>query len=100
MEAQTPGVGGPMIAVKAIYEQGTIKLLEPAPTVKKAFAVVVFLADHIDATSSAPKVASPQAIEWGEPIDDEGARFLIAVHEELAPYRVEAEEAYLSREET
>ncbi len=32
-----------MIAVKAIYEDGQIRLLEPAPPVHEAAAVVVFL---------------------------------------------------------
>lgn len=32
-----------MIALKAIYEDGRIRLLEPAPPVQEAAAVVVFL---------------------------------------------------------
>jgi hypothetical protein len=79
-----------MIAVRAIYEQGRINLLEPAPTINKAFAVVVFLEDHLDAAPSILRQDVSQTIEWGEPMDEEGAQFLMAVHEELAPYRIEA----------
>ncbi len=32
-----------MIAVKAVYERGEIRLLEPAPPVENSPAVVVFL---------------------------------------------------------
>ena len=88
-----------MIAVKAIFEQGRIKLLEPAPAVNKALAVVVFLEDRLDVSSSIFRKNGSETIEWGEPIDEDGAQFLMAIHEELAPYRSEAEEAYLNREE-
>ena len=36
---------------------------------------------------------------WGEPIDEEGAAALLALHEELAPYRVEAEKRLMAEEE-
>lgn len=88
-----------MIAVKAIFEQGRIRLLEPAPAVNKALAVVVFLEDRFDVSSPISRKNGSETIEWGEPIDDDGAQFLMAIHEELAPYRSEAEEAYLNREE-
>lgn len=89
-----------MIAVKAIFEQGQIKLLEPAPAVSKAFAVVVFLEDRLGASAPVSRKNGSETIAWGEPMDEEGAQFLMAIHEELAPYRSEAEEAYLNRAET
>ncbi|MBM4456971.1 MAG: hypothetical protein FJ011_04245 [Chloroflexi bacterium] len=88
-----------MIAVRAIYEQGQIKLLEPAPTMNKALAVVVFFDDRLGTAWPIVRKRDSEPIEWGEPIDEEGAQFLMAVHEELAPYRIEGEEAYLNREE-
>ena len=39
------------------------------------------------------------AMDWGEPVDEHGARALLAVHEELAPYRTEVNRAYLDLEE-
>jgi hypothetical protein len=88
-----------MIAVKAVYERGRVKLLEPAPPLKKALAVVVFLEDYLGPTVSPSQEDTPKTIEWGQPIDEEGAQLLVAIHEELAPYRLEAEDAYLNRGE-
>ena len=80
-----------MIAVKALYEQGSIKFLEPTPSVEHAMVVVVFL----DALGE----DALRGLVWGERMDEAGARTLVALHEELAPYRAEAEHAYLNREE-
>lgn len=86
-----------MIAVKAIYEQGKIEFLEPPPEVERALVAVVFLAidplpDVLEAYEDIISVA-----EWGEPIDDEGAAALVALHEALAPYRLEAEQVLLGQ---
>jgi hypothetical protein len=88
-----------MIAVKAIYERGSIKLLEPAPPVEQALAVVVFLDMYQEDTWPVWQKGILENRGWGEPMDEEGAKLLISIHEELAPYRAEAEEAYLNRGE-
>ena len=87
-----------MKAVKAIYEQGSIKLLEPAPPVEQALVVVVFLDVALEDTLLAAYKEKTKGISWGEPMDAEGEKLLVSIHQELAPYRVEAEEGYLSRE--
>jgi len=89
-----------MKAVKALYEQGSIKLLEPAPPVEQALVVVVFLDVRLEDALLAIYGDTVRSISWGDPVDEEGARALVSVHEELAPYRMAAEEAYLSREES
>ena len=38
-------------------------------------------------------------MDWGEPMDEDGARAMLAVHEELAPYRTEVNQVYLDLEE-
>jgi hypothetical protein len=81
-----------MIAVKALYEQGNVKFLEPTPSVEHAMVVVVFL----DARGE----DALRGLAWGERMDEVGAQTLVAMHEELAPCRAEAEQAYLNREET
>lgn len=80
-----------MITVKAIYDRGRIKFLEPVPDVKRALVAVVFLevAPAEVVLASYGDVLS--TMEWGEPMDEEGASVLMAVHEEMAPYRVGAE---------
>ncbi|HED04604.1 MAG TPA: hypothetical protein ENI60_07570 [Candidatus Fraserbacteria bacterium] len=87
-----------MKAVKAIYEQGSIKLLEPAPPVERALVVVVFLDVGLEETLLVAYKERAKGISWGESMDAEGAQVLASIHQELAPYRLEAEEGYLSRE--
>lgn len=89
-----------MIAVKAIYEQGQIKFLEPAPSIEQTPVVVLFPDVAGEDDSPAISDVNLESILWGEPCDEEEAGLLVAVHEELAPYRAEAEEAYLSYEES
>lgn len=89
-----------MIAVKAMYDHGIIKFLEPVPSVERALVAVVFQ----DVSLEEALVSSYQDAEVGseghEPMDAGGAKVLMAVHEELAPYRIEAVTAYLDREGT
>lgn len=87
-----------MKAVKAIYEQGSIKLLEPAPAVEQALVVVIFLDVGLEQALLAAYGNRVTGISWGEPMDAEGEKVLVSIHQELAPYRVEAEEGYLGRE--
>lgn len=87
-----------MIAVKGVYDEGVIKLLEPAPPIERALIAVVFL-DVSPADALLPTYAGGlETMEWGEPMDEEGARMLLAVHQELVPYRAEVDEADLDRE--
>ena len=83
-----------MRAVKAIYEQGQIEFLEPVPQVERALVAVVFL--NIDPVEAL--VASYgcllEGMKWGEPMDEEGAKTLVEIHEELLPYSLEVEETY------
>jgi len=87
-----------MITVKAIYDRGKVEFLEPVPDVERALVAVVFLevAPAEVVLASYGDVLSTMA--WGEPMDEEGAFVLMAIHEEMAPYRVEAEGAYLASE--
>jgi hypothetical protein len=78
-----------MIAVRGLYEQGTIKFLEPPPEVAQALVAIVFLEIETVEDVLASYTNLVDTIDWGEPMDDEGARTLVAVHEELAPYRAE-----------
>lgn len=88
-----------MIAVKAIYDRGNIQFLEPLPEVDRAVVAVVFLgADLADSVVDAFQDVLT-TVKWGEPIDEEGAGALLSLHEELAPYRVEAERILTAEEE-
>lgn len=83
-----------MITVKAIYEQGRVEFLEPVPQIERALVAVVFLdIDPVEAL-----VASYggllERVKWGVPMDEEGARMLVEIHEELLPYSLEVEETY------
>ena len=73
-----------MITVKAIYEQGRIQFLEPVPQIERTLVAVVFL--NIDPVEAL--VASYggllEGVKWGEPMDEEGARTLVEIHEELS----------------
>lgn len=83
-----------MITVKAIYERGQVEFLEPVPQVERALVAVVFL----DIAPSEAVVASYgsllEGVKWGESMDEEGARTLVEIHEELLPYSLEVEETY------
>ena len=87
-----------MIAIRGLYEQGKIEFLEPPPDVARALVAIVFLQMETVEDVLAPYVSLMDAMDWGEPVDEDGARALVAVHEELAPYRVEVNRAYLDLE--
>ncbi len=76
-----------MIAVKAMYDQGKIRFLEPPPAITHALIAVIFLEPNLPESIT----ADLDTAEWGEPMDQDGAVALLALHEELAPYRTEAE---------
>ena len=81
-----------MIAVRALYRESKIEFLEPPPALAQAPVIVIFLeTEGVDAIL-APYAEQMAATHWGEPMDDEGARLLVALHEELAPYRTEAKQ--------
>ncbi len=83
-----------MITVKAIYEQGRVEFLEPVPQIERALVAVVFF--NID-PMEALAVSYGGLLErmrWGEPMDEEGAKTLVEIHEELLPYSLEVEETY------
>ena len=88
-----------MIAVRALYEQGKIEFLEPPPDVARALVAIVFLKMETVEDVLAPYVGLMDGMDWGEPMDEDGARAMLAVHEELAPYRTEVNQAYLDLEE-
>ena len=78
-----------MIAVRALYRGSKIEFLEPPPALAQAPVIVIFLeAEGVDDVLT-PYAEQMAAINWGEPMDDEGARLLVALHEELSPYRTE-----------
>lgn len=87
-----------MIAVKAVYERGKIEFLEPPPDVTRALVAVVFLETEMVEDVLAPYAGWMEKMTWGEPMDEEGAKALLTVHEELGPYRSEVNRAYLDRE--
>jgi len=84
-----------MITVRGLYEDGKIKLLEAPPDIARAQVAIVFLESETVADLLASYAAMGEAFEWGEPMDEEGARTLVAVHEELAPYRAEVNRGHL-----
>ena len=87
-----------MIAIRALYERGKIKLLEPPPDIARALVAIVFLQTETVQDPLAPYVGLMDGMDWGEPMDEDGARALLAVHEELAPYRAEVNQVYLDLE--
>jgi hypothetical protein len=87
-----------MIAVKAIYERGKIQFLEPLPEIERALIAVIFLEADLPETVVTAWQGALGTVVSGEPMDEEGAAALLALHEELAPYRAEAE-AILTAEE-
>jgi hypothetical protein len=87
-----------MITVRAIYEEGKIQFLEPPPDVARAQVAVVFLETETVEDVVASHKALVETMDWGEPMDEEGARTLVAVYEDLVPYRTEVNEAHVDRE--
>jgi len=87
-----------MIAVKALYKRGKIEFLDLPPDITRALVAVVFLEMETVEDALAPYLGLIDAMDWGEPVDEHGARALVTVHEELAPYRREVNQAYLHRE--
>jgi len=83
-----------MITVKAIYEQGRIQFLEPVPQIERTLVAVVFL--NIDPVEAlvASYGSLLEGVKWGEPMDEEGAKTLVEIHEELLPYSLGVEETY------
>lgn len=85
-----------MIAVKAMYEQGNIKFLDSPPLIEQTPVVVVFL----DVNHQDPWLEGLQESQESESMDEEDAQLLMSIHQELMPYRAEAEDAYLNREKS
>jgi hypothetical protein len=84
-----------MIAVRGLYEEGKITLLEPAPDVARAPVAIVFLETETVEDVLASYAAMGETMDWGERMDEEGARTLVSVHEELAPFRAEVNQTHL-----
>ncbi|MFH1634537.1 MAG: hypothetical protein ABIG63_11100 [Chloroflexota bacterium] len=89
-----------MIAVKAIYDRGKIQFLEPLPEIEHALIAVIFLETELLETVVTAWYGVPSTVVWGEPMDEEGAAALLALHEQLAPYRAEAEAILTAGEES
>lgn len=83
-----------MIAVKALYRAGEVEFLEPPPALAQTPVIVVFLDPENGESYLAPMIEHVDALDWGEPMDVEGAQMLVALHEELAPYRIAATQAW------
>lgn len=79
-----------MFAVKAIYENHQIRLLEPVPEFtagQGTVPVAVLFLTGFDAVGQ----LSPDQKEWGDDSHSyEQAELLQAVYEEMAPYSVQA----------
>ena len=88
-----------MIAIKALYRQGKIEFLDSPPDIAQALVAIVFLEMETVEDALAPYLGLMDAMDWGEPMDEDGARALLVVHEELATYRTEVNQAYLDLEE-
>jgi len=86
-----------MIAIKALYKQGEIEFLDPPPDIAQALVAIVFLETVED--TLAPYLELMDVMDWGEPVDEDGARALLAMHEDLAPYRAEVNQAHFDLEE-
>jgi len=83
-----------MIAVKALYKQGKIEFLDSPPDIDQALVAVVFLEMETVEDALAPYLDQVDSMDWGEQMDEEGAQSLLAIHEELAPYRTEVNQTY------
>jgi len=83
-----------VIAVKALYREGKIEFLEPPPTLTQAPVIIVFLEGEREKDVLAVYTEQMDAVDWGIPMDEEGGRMLVTLHEELAPYRTEANHSH------
>lgn len=83
-----------MFAVKALFKQGKVQFLDSPPDIDQALVAVVFLEMEAAKDIVAPYLDLVDDIDWGEPMDEEGAQSLLAMHEELAPYRTEVNQTY------
>ncbi len=83
-----------MIAVRALYRAGEVEFLEPPPALAQTPVIVVFLDPDRGTDIFVPTTEYLATVDWGLPMDAEGAETLLALHEELAPYRVEATQTY------
>jgi hypothetical protein len=83
-----------MIAVRALYRAGEVEFLEPPPTLAQTPVIVVFLDPERAETDLASMAQHVDDMDWGEPMDAEDAQLLVALHEELAPYRIAATQAW------
>ena len=61
------------------------------PEIEHALLAVIFLEADFPETVVTAWQDEIGPVVWGEPMDKEGAVALLALHEELAPYRAEAE---------
>ena len=83
-----------MIAVKAFFRAGEVEFLEPPPALAQTPVIVVFLDPESIEDPLAPMTEHLEGMDWGAPMDAEGAQVLVALHEELAPYRIEATQVW------
>ena len=88
-----------MIAVKALYDQGQIRFLDPPPDIARSLVAIVFLEMEPAAEDTLASYEDVMDVmDWGRPMDEAGARALVAMHEELAPYRAAVNQALWDRE--
>ena len=83
-----------MIAVKALYREGRIEFLEPPPALTQVPVIIVFLEGEREKDVLAVYTEQIDVIDWGIPMDEEGGRMLVALHEQLVPYRTEVDHTY------
>jgi len=83
-----------VIAVKALYRNGKIEFLGSLPALKQAPVIVIFLEAERVEDILASYAEQIEVMDWGDPMDEEGGRMLVTMHEELAPYRTEVNQTY------
>lgn len=83
-----------MIAVRALYRAGEVEFLEPPPAFAQTPVIVVFLDPERRDDVLTPGTENPTVADWGEPMDAEDLQLLLALHEELAPFRIEATQGW------
>jgi len=88
-----------MIALDAVYDRGNVRLLEPCAEARRTRAIVILLDPLPEDALCGTAGEALDSLEWGAPADEEAAAELIGIHEELAPYRAQAENAYVGTEE-
>ena len=72
-----------MLAVKALYREGKIEFLQPPPVLTQAPVIIVFLEVGREKDVLSSYAEQMDAIDWGDPMDEDGGRMLVALHEEL-----------------